>query len=638
MARKEIFLEDAILDDFSQGLEAVEKPVSFSVFKIVGLIIFAVILLFALRFIYIGFGSDFYKIRALANAGQEIILTAPRGAIYDRYGTSLVANNPSFDAVLSLSQLLKRRDELDDLLEKINIIVPFDKQTVRDSILSANLERQSHITLLKNISLEQSLAIKNLNFDFLLVENNFSRRYIDGEVFSHVLGYVGLVSRNDLKTDESFDLNDEIGKSGLEAYYDKYLRGKKGSAVFFKDALGNTIEEKKFSDPVSGSSLTTTLDADLQRFFYTELKNQLNFLGRKSGAGLIMDPSNGEILSMVSLPSFDNNDLSSSLFSDSLRPTFNRIISGIYSPGSTIKPLVAFGALEEKVVDPLYSIFSAGYIEIPNPYFPDKPSRFVDWKAHGWVNLYSALARSSNVYFYEVGGGFSSKGGSASGGENLKGLGVYRLIDYWKKFLLDKKTGIDIVGESVGILPDPEKKEERTGQIWRIGDTYNVSIGQGDLMISPLALLRYVSAINSKGKFFNPYLVKEIKNNSGGTVFVRNSSYDLMEFSDANNFSEVEKGMIDGVEKEYGTSHILNSIPLKIAAKTGSAQVENNAKVNAFFVGYNLLPTNVDGTQTNIAPKQIAVLVLIEDAKEGSLNAVPVAKKVFEWYYENRLK
>jgi penicillin-binding protein 2 len=340
-------------------------------------------------------------------------------------------------------------------------------------------------------------------------------------------------------------------------------------------------------------------------------------LGRVTGAGLIINPQTGEVLSMISFPSFDNNNLTSQIFVDKNKPTFNRVISGLYSPGSTIKPLVAFGVLEENIIDPLKQILSIGYIDIPNPYYPEKPSRFLDWKPQGWVNLYSALARSSNIYFYEVGGGY----------QDQQGLGISRLIDYWKKFEIDKPTGVDLPGEVSGILADPQKREEQTGQIWRVGDTYNVVIGQGDLRITPIELLRYISSIADKGKTPIPYIVGSIKNSQSYIVYQARPEFTSVEAKDPNHFDEIEKGMLDGVRKDYGTSYSLHDIPMAIAAKTGSAQIQNNQKTNAFFVGYGPVPN-----------PQIAVLILIEDAKEGSLNTVPVAKKVFEWYYENRIK
>lgn len=643
MAKKEIFLEESVLDGISDGLDVVERPISAKVFRVVSWFTVGLILVVAGRVGYSQFikGSA-YDLRALANAGQQTILKAPRGVIYDRYGNILALNEPSFSVNLNLSELLKDRSKLGETLQSISAIIPFDIESVKSEINTVDLERQAYIPLAQNISLSQVIDLKKLNLRSAVIENSYIRKYTNGPIFSQILGYTGLVNQKNMDDNPSFDLNDEIGKSGIELSYDKILRGANGVAISYQDAKGNILETKTVNNPVGGDALTTTIDADLQTYFYNVLKAQLASLGRTAGAGLVMDPQTGEILSMVSLPSFDDNNLTSQMFTDPNKPTFNRVISGVYSPGSTIKPLVAFGALQEKTIDPYKKILSIGYIEIPNPYFPDKPSRFVDWRPQGWVDMQAALARSSNVYFYEVGGGF----------QDVVGLGINRLIDYWKKFQIDQLTGIDLPGENKGVLADPSVKEKATGQIWRIGDTYNVSIGQGDLRITPLELLRYISAIPDRGKLPVPRTVLLARDFQGNITFQSQPKSDTIKADDLNYWGIIEKGMLDGVAKDYGTSYSLKDIPMTIAAKTGSAQIQNNQKTNAFFVGYNIPKTNSVVTlaradlsrcqsvlsQCNPVPNQIVVLVMIEDAKEGSLNAVPVAKQVFQWYYNNRLK
>lgn len=616
MDSKEFTLEDVALDDMHEGFDVVERPVSGRLFLVFGVCVSCIALFFFARTAYTGLlKNKQYEQRAYANAGREIVLRAPRGIIYDRYGIPLVKNDPGFNVTLNLSELFKDQDRMPQILESIREIIPFDTEEVMGALSGINLERQSYFVLARNVPLQEIIELRKAELPGVVIENGYIRSYPEAEIFSHIIGYTGFVSRDELNRDEHLDLNDEIGKTGIERMYDDYIRGVNGSRIIFRDAKNNTLGERVDKTVQSGEDVYTTIDADLQREFYTVLEQQLASLGRRAGAGLAINPQTGEVLALVSLPSFDSNNLTSGLFSDPEKPTFNRIISGAYSPGSTIKPLVAFGALEEGVIDPTTSILSIGYIELPNPYNPDQPSRFVDWKAHGWVNLYSALARSSNVYFYEVGGGF----------EQQKGLGIDLLHTYWQKFLLDKKTGIDLPGETEGYLPTPELKEKRTGQIWRIGDTYNVSIGQGDLLVSPLELLRYIGGIAAKGKLARPYVVSKV-GNENETKYKKEPSFDLIEQKDATHLDEVEAGMLQGVSRDYGTSHSLANIPMVIAAKTGSAQIQNNQKTNAFFVGYAPVPN-----------PQIAILVLIEDAREGSLNAVPVAQKVLRWYYENRV-
>jgi len=616
MGKKEIQLEDSALDDFSDGLEVVERPLSNGVFHIVAGIAVALVCVVAGKLIYtvIIHGGE-YKQRAQANSGQEIVLKAPRGIIYDRYGTPLVTNQPTFHVTLNLSELFRDTSRIDATLNQIQEIVPFDTVRAKEEILKTDLERQAYYSVAQNIPLESVIALKKLQNRAVVIQNGFARTYVDAPAFAHVLGFTGLVSESDLKENTDLMLNDSIGKTGIEAQYDTYLRGVNGSTVQFQDAKGNAIGSQETHNPASGTHLYTTLDAELQKTLYTTLTDQLKQLGRHAGVGIAIDPQTGELLALVSVPSFDSNNLSADLFSDATNPTFNRALSGVYSPGSVIKPLVAFGALEEDVIDPLTSIYSAGYIELPNPYNPDHPSRFLDWKPQGWVNMYSALARSSNVYFYEVGGGFQKQ----------KGLGIEKLHEYWAKFLLDKKTGIDLPGETVGSLPTVESKEARTGTPWRIGDTYNVSIGQGDLMITPIELIRYIAGVANKGKLPIPFVVQKAA--LGDAIkYERSAQYDSIETKDTTHFDEVELGMLAAVEKDFGTAYMLHDIPMVIAGKTGSAQIQNNAKTNAFVVAYAPVPN-----------PRIALVVLIEDAKEGSLNAVPVAYKVMNWYYQNRV-
>jgi len=406
-----------------------------------------------------------------------------------------------------------------------------------------------------------------------------------------------LATKNDLVANSNLVSDDLVGKSGLEAYYDNQLRGKNGIITSFRNAHGQILDQNLTKQPEIGSPLKTFIDADFQNYFFNRLEEGLKALGRDTGVGIAINPQNGEVLALVSAPSFDASRIADFL-NQPKQPLFNRAISGLYAPGSTIKPLVASAALNEKVIDTKKEIFSAGYITVPNPYHPGQPSTFLDWKPNGWVNLYSALAKSSNIYFYALGGGL----------DDIKGLGVSRLRDYWQRFGLGSETSIDLVGEKEGFLPVPSSD-------WRLGDTYNVSIGQGDLLVTPLQLINYITAIANGGKIYQPRIA-----NAEPKVLK-----DLSYLKDI--FPEVEKGMVAATQASYGTANLLKDLPYITAAKTGTAQTNFNTKVNALFVGYGPVPN-----------PEIAILVLVENAREGSLNVVPIAKDVFRWYYENRIK
>ncbi len=599
MAKKDLYLEDAVLDTVSEEVSLLEKPLTQRVFLFFGvfLIIFFIIVL--VRLISLGvFQYDVYASRARLNAGREHILRAPRGIIVDRFGEALVSNEPTFDVFINVSEAL-RNESFEGRLEEVSSLIEVPVDTIMEELRSVDLEHQAYITLARDISLSQALAIDELEGRDFVVERGYRRVYPYAEATAHVLGYTSIASKDDLAQNESLLLGDSIGKAGLEMVYDEYVRGENGVSVTLHDAKGEVLGDRIIQKEVTGNVLQTTIDLALQIELYEAMRDQLAVLERRSGGALAINPQTGEVYALVSFPSFDPNNLSSEVFEDPQNPLFNRMISGLYSPGSVIKPLVAFAALEENLIDPMDSIYSAGYIEIPNPYTPSQPSRFVDWKAHGWVNMYSALARSSNIYFYAIGGGF----------EEQEGLGIDRLHEYWTRFFLDRKTEIDLPGEVLGRLPDRTSKD-----VWRIGDTYNVSIGQGDVLVTPAAMLRAITTFVTRGQA--PYLRVTDQGNIG---------FDTVPFIDEQHFRIVEEGMIATVTSEQGTAHMLDTIDMTIAAKTGSAQTNNNTKTNAFFVGY-----------APVENPSLALLILIEDAREGSLNAVPVAKRIFEWYDTHR--
>lgn len=601
---KRVDFEEVISDTLSdKGLSVRERPLNSIIFHAIFSIsvIFAIIFLGRITF-FTGIENNRYVKRSEANINQDLPLIAARGIILDRFGEPLVENEVIFTVFLQLDEMIKN-NERGLVLDVAERILGLDKAEISKNLANTNLENVTDIILARNITRDQVIEIRTIRSQSLIVENDFKRNY-ENPAFSHVVGYVNLVTSEDLNRDEELSLNDLIGKSGLELFYDDELRGENGSITISRNAKGKLEGIERTKEPIAGESLNTTIDREFQEYFHTRMVQGLVSLGRTSGVGIAINPKNGEILALTSFPSFDANNVSDYL-SNSSRPLFNRSVSGLYAPGSTIKPVHGVAALAEGVVTVDEQIFSAGFIEIPNPFNPDNPSIFVDWKAHGWVNIHSAIARSSNVYFYVVGGGFEGK----------RGVGIEKLKEYWQIFGFDKPTGIDLPGEGVGFLPSPDEKEERTGIIWRVGDTYNISIGQGDLQITPIQLLNSIVAI-AEGKAFRPH----IKKTDDVKVVI-----DLTELDDV--LVEIREGMEDAVTASYGTAHTLDGLPVSVAAKTGSAQTSGNTKTNALFLGY--APTD---------DPQIAVLVLIEDAREGSLNAVPIARDVFEWYYENRLK
>jgi penicillin-binding protein 2 len=614
--RDDIFFEDALSDEWSKDREIVEVEFSNKPFLYAGILVLILGLIFILRifFLNIVLGDNFLQ-RAEINSGVKELILPPRGIIYDRNGQVLAENKLSYEALLDVNEFIKNSDLEDETLkniEKILGISSVDLLNLINEKINSNLT--DPLLLKSNLTQDEIIALNSLNLKTIKIKQNYLRFYPEGEIFSSILGYVGLPSKDDLNQKKYLTSQIFTGKAGIEYEYDKDLVGKPGIVLNKIDALGKILSTTKVNDPLPGKNLTLTIDADLQKYLFNRMKQGFEFLGRNAGGAVAINPKNGEVLAMVSFPTYDNNIFIDPLkrkevlniVNDKSLPLFNRVISGMYAPGSTIKPLVGVAALAEKIISPTKTFFSPGYLDVPNPYNPNEPSRFLDWRYQGDVNLYSAIAQSSNVYFYIVGGGFG----------DFRGLGINKLIAWWQKFGLGKKTNIDLPNEQTGFIPTPDWHKEKLKRPWLLGDTYNVSIGQGDLKVTLIQLINYISSIANGGKLFKPHLLKDQPSEI---------LFDLSFLS--NEISEVKKGMIQTINSPLGTAHLMSDLPMQVAGKTGSAQVQQNKAENAFFVGF--------------APEedpQIALLILVENARQGSLNAVPIAKDVLNWFYENRIK
>ncbi len=613
--RGDLDLED-ILTDRAAEEDFLEVPLADKVFKRLLLIVGLIVLAIAVQLVYVGgVNHSFYEKRAVVNMSDVKTEVAPRGIIYDRFHKPLVANEPAFDAVLIPSMLPADSERRVETVNAVSAMLNLDTAEVRKKIGERDWSLSARLVLKNNISHDELVAITAAELPGIEADPSFERIPSSPFVFSHLIGYTGLVNEQDLSKNEDLVIDDQIGRAGLEAFYDSYLRGVDGEKMIIRNAGGKIQDEREVRQAEIGDALNTYIDRDLQNYFYNRLQATIQELGRNIGVGIAMNPQNGEVLALFNIPSYDPNSVSESL-NAKYEPMFNRAVSGLYSPGSTIKPLVATGALVEGILDPLHQIYSPGYLDVPNPYDPSNPSRFMDWRPQGWVDMYSAIARSSNVYFYEVGGGFGDQ----------RGLGISRLKKWWQKFGLDQKTGIDLPGEGSGFLPDAEWKESTKHEPWRLGDTFNVSIGQGDFAITPIELLDYITGIANGGTLYVPRIVNNVENQKG-TAILENKKSARIDLSEKTGhaISLVRQGMRDAVTKPYGTGYLLHDLPIQVASKTGSAQVSNNTKTNAFFVGF--------------APydnPEIAIVILVENAREGSLNVVPVARDVFLWYYQNR--
>jgi penicillin-binding protein 2 len=432
----------------------------------------------------------------------------------------------------------------------------------------AMAERAEKNNLQEEIILPPRAVIEDRKGVKLAWNEGEARNYINLPGFSHLLGYLGLPSKNDLEKGSDILMNVMIGKDGIEKKYQDFLQGRRGIKLVEIDSQHNIISESVQNPPLSSENLALTIDSRIQSQFFKIIDATAREYNFQGGAGIILDVNKGEVLSMVNWPEYNSKDIESSL-NDKNNPFLNRAISGFYAPGSIIKPLIALAALNEGIISPEKQIFSSGSISIPNPFFPDKKTVFYDWKAHGWVDMRKAIAVSSDVYFYEVGGGF----------ENQKGLGIKKIEEYAKKFGFDSKTGIDLDGEGEGTVPNPELKAKTNPEdpIWRIGDTYNASIGQGYFHITPMEMAIYAAALANNGKIIQPHLVQHpMLHNCCAT-----SEVSIPE----KYFKIVKEGMRMSVLE--GTASALNVSSVDIAAKTGTAEVGGAKKyVNSWIIGF----------------------------------------------------
>lgn len=438
----------------------------------------------------------------------------------------------------------------------------------------------------------------------------YRRKARHAYAYSQLLGYVGKITEEDLvELDKKIPGIVEIGKSGLEERYNDLLQGKPGEHDEEIDAQGRKVSEGLVVPPKEGNNITTAIHADLQEVFWTKLEETMRERGFRGGAGIIFDVKTGEVLSLVNAPSFDLDAFSrgltqeeaKSIFQDPRSPLYNRAIAGTYAPGSIMKPYVALAALEEGVIDPLKNIYSSGALTLPNPYNPSKPSIFRDWKAHGYVDMRRALAVSSDVYFYTVGGGF----------EDVRGLGITKIKEWYSKFGFGSPTGIDLYGERKGTLPDPEWKAKihPKDPTWRIGDTYHISIGQGDLLVTPAEVARGLGLIALKGKEVPLHLLKQDPTPPKQVLNIADK-----------NWKVVQEGMLQATEAG-GTAAALSWLPFDMAGKTGTAEIGNKDRVNSWFIGYGPYED----------PKIGMVIFLESGSRTNLVGASFVASETFRW-------
>lgn len=437
------------------------------------------------------------------------------------------------------------------------------------------------------------------------------REYASFEGMAPLIGFVSYP-----KKDKSgrYWQTEYVGLDGLEKKYNDVLSGKNGKRIVQVDALGETTDIHVTEESEDGTNLTLTIDAELQDTSYKILQKAMEEGGFKGGASVILDIETGEILSLVSAPSFPLYALNSEdgakklaeAQTDTTKPFLNRAISGLYSPGSIVKPFIALAALEEDIISPDKQIESKGSITVKNPYGgPD--TVFHDWKAHGYTDMRKAIAVSSDVYFYTIGGGF--------GGQ--KGLGIAKIDEYLRLFGFAERTGIDLPGESKGLIPTPEWKLKTFDEEWRLGNTYHTSIGQYGSQVTAIQMARSVASIANGGRLVVPYLVQ--------TIAPRVAQQEAKYVASKEDLRVIHEGMRETVVA--GSSPVLQQAGFPVAAKSGTAEIGvRKGRVNSWMTGF--FPYQ--------KPKYAFVTVLENGPEDTTYGAGKTTRDILKWIRDNR--
>ena len=563
---------------------------------------------------------DHYVTLSDSNRIRIKALPPTRGLIYDRHGVVMADNLPAYRLEIVREQV----DDLDETLERLRQYVEFDDQDLKRFKQASQRRRPYESVPLKlNLNDEEvaRLAVNLHQFEGVEINARLTRNYPLGAHAVHALGYVSRIDERDLgEVDEvEYAGSTHIGKLGVEKFYEKELHGKVGVQQVEVNANGRTLRVLSETPPVQGSNLYLTIDSRLQRIAEQAF-------GDMNGAAVAIDPNNGEILALVSMPVFDPNLFVNGISYDNYnalrdspdRPLFNRALSGQYPPGSTTKPFYGFAGLELNVTTADEETYCPGYYRLPN-----EPRKYRDWKkgGHGHMNLHDAVTQSCDVYFYDL----------------AYRLGIDHMSEFMQQFGFGQKTGIDSTGERSGLMPSREWKRGAEGMPWFPGETLITGIGQGAVLVTPLQLADSIAAFAERGTRYRPRMVKAIEKIPD---YTRVESEPVVagqyEIQKEINWEHVHKAMINVVHGLRGTAHrIAQGLDYQVAGKTGTAQVfgiaqdeeydedevHEKLRDHALFVAY--APAD---------QPRIAVAVIVENGGHGSSVAAPIARRIMDAY------
>ena len=553
--------------------------------------------------------------RALRNTVATELIPAPRGRLFDRKGRVLVSNEPRFELRCVVGEV---RD-LDGCVTAVSEILSKPADALKAKLLKRKREAPLEALVLeRSLSQEQLLLLTPVveRHAGLGVESRSNRRYPYGPLASHVLGTVGEITAEELKPRRKlgYRLSDELGKTGLEKSYERLLRGRKGRRKIHIDVAGRALKKVVQRKPQIGNDLHLTLDLKLQLAAENALREKLLELqslnrARSYGSVVAMEAKTGRVLAMVSLPQFDPRPFARGilakeylqLVSDPTYPLLNRAVAGTLSPGSTYKLVTGSTALAERLCNTGSHFYCGGNYLGANCFVTS---------GHGGINFEDSLAHSCDVVYYTLG----------------DRLGIDRIHKYASTFSLGQKTGIDLTEESPGLLPDAAWKERVVGEEWYRGDTVNLSIGQGFLLVTPLQMAVVTAAVANGGTVVRPRLLESAVSYKGVTSFLNQSKPVRKLPVKPEMLASVRRGMRGAVL--YGTSTTCNSPLVKVAGKTGT--VENSpstynpyGKNHTWFVSFAPYDD----------PELVVVCALEQSGGYGGGNAAPVVRKVIDTYF-----
>jgi penicillin-binding protein 2 len=557
--------------------------------------------------------KNYFEGLAESNRMRILPVSASRGIIFDRHGVPLVNNIPSFNLYAVYGDMPEPEKILTRLAEWVEIN---EFQSFRKEFL-AKKDMQNMVQVKENLSLSEIAKVEGHPLDLpgIRITAELRRNAVYGTLAAHSVGYVGEVSKEQLLSEhyKNSRQGDRIGQFGIEQTYDALIRGVPGKKWIEVNAVGQELNILRIQKPIEGDDIFLTLDLNLQKIAEEAL-------GEERGSIVAMDPTNGEILALVSHPAFNPNALSEgtsagaffSLLNDTRRPLMNRAIHGQYPPGSTFKIVMGAALLETKEASPESSIHCPGFLQFGN-------RAFRDWKkgGHGSVNFRRSIVESCDVYYYQMG----------------NRMGIDTIAKFANFFGLGMRTGLPLASEKPGLIPSTTWKQRVLKQPWYAGETLSVSIGQGYVLVTPLQMAAMISAVANEGTLYTPKLVWKSRSRQTGRYQTASTPKEKKLPISPETFGILKSALADVVGTQGGTAFGSRSALIPFAGKTGTAQVvamkQGNIKTkltketndHAWFVSY-----------APVEKPKIAVVVLVEHGGHGGSTAAPLAKRLIEAY------